>query len=65
MICPFRVERRISPMIQGEFDDWFSPCVGEGCPCYQKEGDAKWCYRDNRRFPLNKSAREIVEEVTE
>lgn len=58
MLCPWKIDRRSSLTIKGEFTDTFCKCLGYNCPCYEEEIDgSKWCYREQRRFPLNKRAR--------
>ena len=65
MICPFRIDRKISLTMQGEFHDFFCDCVRKNCPCYKENGGEKWCYRDSIRLPLNDVARKQDSEVTE
>ena len=55
--CPWKVERKMSLTVAGEFKDFFIPCMGERCPCFVKEGNENWCYRDYMKYPLNKKAR--------
>ena len=57
MICPWRIDRRESLTMPNEYTDTFCRCVEEDCPCYKKHGNECWCYREQRRFPLNISAR--------
>lgn len=61
MTCPFRIDRKISLTVQGEFHDFFCFCIEEGCPCYTTVGNEKWCYRDQIRLPLNEEARNCME----
>ena len=58
MICPFRIERKASLLVNNEFRDYFCLCIKESCPCYTVNGKEKWCCRDQIRLPLNESARE-------
>lgn len=60
-LCPFRIQR-----IKGgsnspyEFTDVFRFCMDDGCPCYRKEGEQEWCYREYVSHPLNDKARESM-----